>query len=334
MTGISIGDMARQFTSLRDGNAIKSELFELAESLSSGKVADLTKSLNGETVRFSGVQYSLTQLDGYQQVASETEQTLGNIQIILGKVDDTRATTAERLLLVNDSSTAAQVDEAARASQSSFEEMVTALNTKIADRALMSGNSVNVTPLATAETMLSDLQTAVGGALDPATIIATVDAWFNDPAGGFAVTGYQGDTGPALERQVTEDQSVQIDARADDPAVRQVLQGAALAALANTLPGLNQETKIALLTTSGSQLYGAASGLVAVQARIGFAEDNVARALTETTAQQSSLSQIVNDLSLADPFETATRLQAQQTQLETFFSITARLSQLSLLRYI
>ncbi|MEJ8562610.1 flagellin [Yoonia sp. GPGPB17] len=334
MTVASIGDMARQFTSLRDGNTIKSELFELAESLSSGKVADLTKNLNGETARFSGVQYSLTQLDGYLQVASETEQTLGNIQIILGKVDNTRAATTESLLLVNESSTSAQVDEAARASQSSFQEMVIALNTKVADRALMSGNGVNTTPLAAAETMLADLQTAIGGSLDPATIISTVDTWFNDPAGGFAVNGYQGDTGDPMERRVTEEKSVTIDARADDPAVRQVLQGAALAALADTLPGLNREAKVELLTTAASQLYGSASGLVAVQARIGFAEDSVVRAQTESSAQQTTLRQITNDLSLADPFETASRLQAQQTQLETFFSLTARLSQLSLLRYI
>ncbi|EBA13855.1 flagellar hook-associated protein FlgL family protein [Roseobacter sp. CCS2] len=326
--------MARQFTSLRDGSAIKSELFELAESLSSGKVADLTKSLNGDTARFSGVQYSLTQLDGYLQVASETEQTLGNIQIILNKVDNTRARTVESLLLVNESSTTAQVDEAARASQSSFEEMVTALNTRIADRALMSGNSVNTTPLVAADDMLAGLQTAIGASLDPATIIATVDTWFNDPAGGFAATGYQGDTGGPIERRVTEDQSIRIDARADDPAVKQVLQGAALAALADMLPGLDRAAKVDLLTNAASQLYGSASSLVAVQARVGFAENSVARAQTETGAQQTTLRQVANDLSLADPFETASRLQAQQTQLETFFSLTARLSQLSLLRFI
>ena len=334
MTVVSVGDMARQFTSLRDGTAIKTELFELAESLSSGKVADLTKSLNGETVRFSGVQYSLTQLDGYLQVASETEQTLGNIQIILGRVDNTRVATTERLLLVNESSTTAQVDEAARASQSSFQEMVTALNTKVADRALLSGSSVDTAPLATADVMLADLQTAIGGATDPATIIATVETWFNDPAGGFATIGYQGDTGAPLTRRVTEDQSITIDARADDPAIRQVLQAAALAALADSLPGLDRAAKVDLLTDAGAQLFGSATGLVGVQARIGFAEDGVARAQTETGAQQTTLRQVANDLSLADPFETASRLQAQQTQLETFFSLTARLSQLSLLRYI
>lgn len=334
MSAVSVGDMARQFTSLRNGNAIKTELTELVESLSSGKVKDLTKSLDGETARFSGIQYSLTQLDGYSQIASETLQTLSNVQIILNKVDSARNGTTERLLLVNDTSTAAQIDEAAFSSRSAFEDMVLALNTQVGDRALMSGTSVNTPPLASAALMLADLQAAIGGAVDQATISATVDTWFDDPAGGFATMGYQGDTGAPLERRVAENRTVEVNARADDPAIRKVLKGAALAALANDLPGLDRETKSGLLQQAAASLFGAASDLVAVQARVGFTEANVERTLAETNAQQTTLKLAENDLSLADPFETASRIQATQVQLETFFSLTARMSQLSLLRYI
>ncbi len=334
MSTISLGDMAQQFTSLRNGNAIKTELFQLTNSLSTGQVSDLTQSLRGETTRFSGLQYSLTQLDGYRQVASETQQTLANTQIILGKVDSTRSAIAERLLLVSDSSTTAQIDEAARASRSGFQEIVSTLNTRIADRAFMGGNRVSSDPLAAPDAMMADIRTAIGASVDPATIGAIVDDWFNDPAGGFASSGYLGDTGAPTKRQVAENTSISVDARADDPAIKQVLQGAVLATLAGNLPGLDREGKIALLQDSASQLYGAASGLVAVQARVGFAEEGATRALAETTAQQTSLRLVENDLALADPFETATRLQATQQQLETFFSLTARMSQLSLLRFI
>lgn len=330
----SVGDMAQQFRSLRNGNTIKTELNALAGSLSSGKVADLTKALDGDTARFSGIRYSLSQLDSYNQVATETQQTLANIQTVLSKVDGSRSAAAERLLLVNDSSSVTQINEAASSSRGTFEEIVLALNTRTADRALMGGNGVNVAPLASAETMLADIETTIGGAVDQATISATVDAWFNDPAGGFFTSGYLGDAAAPAERRVSESRTIEIDARADDPAIRQVLQGAALAALANDLPGLDQETRSGMLQEAASQLYGSASDLVAVQARIGFTEASVGRALAETNAQQNALQQAQNDLSLADPFETATRLQATQLQLETFFSVTARMSQLSLLRFI
>ena len=334
MSVVSAGDMAQQFRSLRNGNAIRSELNTLAQSLSSGKVADLTKALNGDTARFSGIRYSLSQLAGYSQVATETKQTLANIQTVLNKIDSSRSATAESLLLVSDSSTVAQINEAAWSARGTFEEIVMALNTRIADRALMGGNEVTAAPLANAETMLADIQTAIGGALDQATISATVGAWFSDPAGGFFTSGYQGDSADPAVQRVSDTKTLEIDARADDPAIRSVLQGAALAALANDLPGLSQQTRSGMLQEAASQLFGAGSDLVAVQARIGFSEASVDRALAETSAQQNTLRLAENNLSSADPFETASQLQATQLQLETFFSITARMSQLSLLRFI
>jgi flagellar hook-associated protein 3 FlgL len=52
------------------------------------------------------------------------------------------------------------------------------------------------------------------------------------------------------------------------------------------------------------------------------------------TAQETGLQMAINDLVSADPFDTATRLQSVQLQLETHYSVVGRLSQLSLLRYI
>lgn len=334
MSGISIGDLAQQFTSLRNGAAIKANLFALQESLSSERVVDLAKTLGGETARYSGMTYSLTQLEGYGQAASETQQSLGTVQAILERVNETRAASAERLLLLSDDSMGAQIDEAAIATSGAFAELVTTLNTQVADRALMSGNSSQTTPLAAPAEMLANIKEGLAGVTDPAAIIATVETWFADPNGGFITDGYLGNTGRLIERRVSENISVTIDARADDPALRGVLQGAAIAALANELPGLSNEAKSTLLQNAGAQLTEASSGLIALQARVGFEEETVERAISQTTAQKTALGIAINSLSFADPFETASRLQSIQLQLETHFSVTARMSQLSLLRFI
>jgi flagellar hook-associated protein 3 FlgL len=334
MTAMSVGDLAQHFTSMRNGSLIKSELARLSDSLSSGKVADITRHLGGETAGLAGLEYSLTQLDAYAQTGSETQQYLAAQQTILTKVDDVRSATAARLLLVSDASTVAQVDEAAASAQSSFESVVRSLNTQIADRSVMGGANVANAPLASADQMLTDIQTAIGGALDAATIIATVDDWFDDPGGGFATMGYVGDTGPTQERRVSETRSVGLTARADNPAFVAVLKSTALAALANDMPALDADTKRTLLQEAGADMFGAASDLVGVQARVGFAEAQVADALAENAAQQTGLGIARNDLISADPFDTASRLQQVQLQLETHYAVTARLSQLSLLRYI
>lgn len=334
MPVVSVGDMSQHFISMRNGGAIKTELSELAESMSSGRVADVTRALNGDTVRLSGINYSLTQLDGYQQAITETTQTLTGIQSILERVDTMRADNAEQLLLVSDESTISQVNEAARAARDTFSDMVTVLNTQIADRSLLGGTQVDSPALADPEDMLADLQTAIGGATTPAAINAAIDTWFDDPAGGFATMGYLGDTGGAVERRISETKLVTLDARADDPAIRETLKAAAMAAMANDLPGLDRTTKTTLLKDAGAGLYTASSELIGVRTRIGSAEAEVAQSETEMNAQQTSLEIARNNLISADPFDTASRLQSVQLQLETHYTVTARLSQLSLLRYI
>lgn len=334
MSTVSIGDAAQQFISLRNGNRIKSDLSQLAESLSTGKVTDIAKTLNGETTRFSGLRYSLAQLDSYQLANQETGQYLAAIQTVLGRVDAERSSTAERLLLVNDSSTIAQINETAISSRGSFEIIVRTLNTQIADRSLLSGAASDRAPLAAADSMLADLQVAIAGATDAPSIMVAIETWFADPSGGFATSGYLGDTGAFVEKRVSDTKTLEMTARVDDPAIVDVLKGTAIAALADLLPGLDSQTKSELLQISGQQLFAASSEFVAVQASVGRNEAELARTQSENSSSQTALGIIQNELVSADPFETATALQAVQLQLETHFAVTARLSGLSLLRYI
>lgn len=334
MPVISVGDMAQQFVAMRNSGAIKTELSQLAESMSSGQVTDITQTLSGNTERLSGITYSLVQLEAYQQTITETTQTLEGMQTVLERVDTLRADTAEQLLLVHGDSTISQVDEAARAARGTFATMVNALNTQIADRSLFAGADVESSALADPEDMLADIQTAIGGATTSAAITAAITTWFDDPLGGFATMGYLGDTDTVIERRVSDTKTVALDARADDPAIRETLKTAAIAAMANDLSGLDQATKITLLEEAGRGLYTASSELIGVSTRIGSVEGEVALSETEMNAQQTSLGIAKNNLISADPFDTASRLQSVQLQLETHYSVTARMSELSLLRYI
>lgn len=334
MPVISVGDMSQQFISMRNSGTIKTELARLSESLSSGLVSDVARSLNGDTTRLTGINYSLQQLDGYAQTAEETRQTLANVQDVLGRFDTARADMGAQFLLINGESTINQIDSAARDGTRVFSVMVTTLNTQIADRALLGGAEVNGPPLVSSEAMLADLTTAIGGATDFATIDAIITTWFDDPAGGFATTAYLGDTGAPVEKRLSETKTIPIEARADDPAIRETLKSVAYAALADTLPGVNRETKIAMLERAGAGMFATSADLVSLQARVGTIEAEVEQSLTETNTQISALQSARNDFVLADPFETASRLQSVQIQLETHYSVTARLSELSLLRFI
>lgn len=334
MPVVSVGDMAQQFVSMRNSGTIKQELDRLAESLSSGVVTDITRHLGGETAQLSGINYSLSQITSYQQAARETEQTLTGMQLVLSEIDTVRSEMGAQLVLDSFARNGGQIEEASASARGSFETMVNALNTRLADRSLFAGTEVFTTPLADADTMLADLLGAIGGATTLADVTTAIDAWFDDPAGGFATIGYQGDTGPIPRKRVSENKSFAIDARADDPAIRDVLKATAFASLASEVPGLNVNTQIEMLREGGTRMVASGGGLIGVQTRVGFAAAGVDQAATELAAQRTMLEMSRNNLIAADPFETASKLQSVQLQLETHYSVTARMSRLSLLSYL
>ncbi|MEL6639896.1 MAG: flagellin [Pseudomonadota bacterium] len=329
-----IGDGARYLSLSLANTKLKNELNRLSAQLSDGEISDKAKALKGDTSRFSAIDHSLKTLDASIVRNNETSLMLGVMQRSLDGVNEQRGELAETLTKITRDSSSVQVDESARNAVERFATMVSMLNTDLAGKRLFSGTAVDKTALASANDMLADILAALGGATDFAKIEATVNAWFDDPGGGFETVGYLGEDGAFLARRLDENRIASIPARADTPEIRATLKGAALAALADQIPGLAQATRTDLLFQGGLQLHSAASSIVDVQARIGFLEGEVERVITAQTAEVSALSQARNDLVNDDPFETASALQALQVQLETHYQMTARLSRLSLAEYI
>ena len=81
-------------------------------------------------------------------------------------------------------------------------------------------------------------------------------------------------------------------------------------------------------------LFAGSIDLTTLQAKVGFTEEKVSLVIAENAAEVTAFGLARNELVLADPFDTASRIQALQLQLETHFAATARLSELSLLRFI
>lgn len=330
----SVGDGAQQLLLRNNNTQIKSELNRLSAQLSSGEIADKAKAMSGDTARFSAIDHSLNMLKTMKDRNSETALSLTTMQRTLDSVNVKRSALSETLTLITPSSLPFQIEGAARNATEAFASLVNTLNTQLADKSLFSGTAVGEPALAPAPDMMADLVTAIGAATTKADIQTAIDFWFDDPAGGFATMGYTGDTGAQVERRLDADTVITIDTRADDPQLREVLKGAAMAAVVDAIPGLSANVKTGLLFDGGISLLAASSDVAAVQARLGSAEQEVERYRVRQSAEETALTLSRNDLANDDPFETASALQAVQLQLETHYAMTARLSRLSLLEYI
>ncbi len=335
MSLTSIGDRSLQFNSMRATTQIKTRLSILTDEMSSGLAHDLTAHLRGDAARLTDVDRRLNLITGFSSTAHEAGQTIAAMQTTLQGVDKARSKLAEQLVTLPTGALPSHIANAIGAGREAFDSITRAVNTTLGNRSLFAGTATDTIPLADPDAMMASLSSALAGSVTLNDVQTAIDTWFDNPTGGFATMGYQGDTGPAMSRRIDMDTSVAIDGRADDPALRSLLKAAATAALAGDPGlGLSDDIKSNLLRSAGLQMLTAAQPLVNMQARLGLSEATIEETTVRHTAQKTAYGLMRNDLVSADPYDTAAELEQVQRQLETHYTLTARLSKLSLVEYI
>lgn len=335
MSAIGIGDLAQSFLNSRNVNSVKSRLYSLNAELNTGRIGDLSSHLGGQTTAVDALDRDLSILDSYGLANKRLALSFDRLQLSFDAIGALREGMAEQFAVITPASLDREFVAASTRAKEDMSTIITKLNARDGDRVLLSGTAVDQTPLASADEMLADVVAAIGTATDTTTIVDIVGNWFDAPGGGFDTIGYLGDTGAAATRKIGPDEVVTLEARADDPAIRSLLKGTTLAAIVELLPTtLSRNVESDLMRASSEELFTASAGLVGMQALIGENQERLSRAETAQSAQMAAYTVAKNELTLADPYETATKLQDIQRQLELQFASTARLSQLSLANYL
>jgi flagellar hook-associated protein 3 FlgL len=101
---------------------------------------------------------------------------------------------------------------------------------------------------------------------------------------------------------------------------------AALVASSGPLAAAPAAERSALLEAAGNGMLAATDQLLALRNQVGLAQAAVERAQAERTAERGAYDLARAKILGADPFDAATAFQALQSQLETVFTVTARLS--------
>lgn len=336
MTSVSIGDLARNFQLRRQNAELQTRLSTLTKEMTTGRKSDIADAVAGDFKPLAGLDHSLALLEGYRTATSEAGLFADGLQSVLGTVQSLAEDIAPSLLDAGTAGRAQLIDTTTVDARQKFRSAVSALNTQIADRFLLSGTAIDRAPIADAQQVSDALSAATAGQTTASGFIASVNDWFDAPAGGggFRDVAYNG-AGAQSPIDIGANDSVALDVTALDPAILATLKGLALAtlvadgALTDDVPGR------ALITrTAGETIAGASSDLSTLRARVGTIEAHIADSASRNAAEQGALTTARAALAEADPYETATALQAVQTQVETLYSVTARLSRLTLADFL
>ena len=314
MQTLSLGDLSQSLILTRHSAQLKAALQTLSSESTTGLVADQTARLHGNFGPIAGVETSLTLLDAYRNVSAETQMAADMMQKALKTVQDQSAMGADFLTIA-----AGQVP------------------VKIDALALKADQGLNTTTTAldSSDLLLSALSTAItaAGATTAAGVQTAVSDWFNSPA-GFTAVAYQGGA-PRDAVQVKKKKTVQLDITATDPAIRETLKALALGALLSRgiLAG-NDVARADLANRAGQSLVAAQVPMADLAANLGTLQQTVQNAITRNDAESSVLQSARLSLLSVDPYETATKYQQTQDQLQTLYAITARASRLSLVDFL
>lgn len=331
----TVGDLAQSFQLRRQMQSARLEIDRLTNEMASGMVRDPGQKLGGNYSKITQVEHGLAMLAGRQAGMAEAQHFLAATQSALGQVETLVGDVARKLRLAESIGNAPAIANASAEAHAGFEQAMQALNTRFAGRSLFAGAASDGPALAPAADILAALELAVAGQTTAEGLTNAVRDWFTAPGGGFEAMAYLGSDIPLGPVQLSAGQRTPLGAQADDSDLREAMAGLALGALVHrgALAG-QTEARAQTLGHSAAMLENGATGVISLAARIGFAEAQVERSISRGEAERHSLEIVRTGLRAADPYATALALEQARSRLETIFTITARLSRLSLSEYM
>jgi flagellar hook-associated protein 3 FlgL len=153
----------------------------------------------------------------------------------------------------------------------------------------------------------------------------------------FLGAGWQGTwsnaTNQGIESRIALNETVETSVSANDGGLRKLAMAAAsIAALFDSNVG--KDARTALLTRMVGLVGEAIADVGNLRSKTGVAENRVKNASERLSMQVDLFEKNIQRLQGVDPYEASTRVSSLLTQIETSYALTARIQQLSLVKYL
>lgn len=227
------------------------------------------------------------------------------------------------------------LEAASAAAKAALSAVTGALNITVGDRSLFAGDAGFGSAIADKETILQELGLLVSATVTPEDTIQAMNSAFSDSAGVFATKLYKGGAGNAPPIEIGPNERISYQVRADDKAIKNVIQGISSAAIAlDKSISLSNEQRNSLFQHSLDILRNATPQITEIASSIGAVEARLANISANLTAEETDLSLLFNQLSGANGLEATTQLISTENEIERLFFISSKISNLSLVKYL
>ena len=324
---------------------LQTQLTQAQTELSTGRKADVGLALGARTGDASALHGLCARLDAFTNGNAVATTRMTATQDALSNILDT-ATSLQQSVVGALAGTATP-EVIATDAQSGLSSVVSALNTTAAGQNLFAGINTDAQPLADGgdkgKQSITDAFTAAFGmspgdagavSITPAAMKTFLDGAF---AQQFASPNWQANWSSASDAEITSrispTQTATTSISANTPALRQVVQVAAMLSQLG-LSSLSADTRQTVLTQASDDLGRTTADVTTLQANLGTTQKTVAASTDQMTQTSTFIDTQIGALEDVDPAEVSTRIASLTSQLESAYTLTGKLSQLSLVHFL
>ncbi|MDO9418252.1 flagellar hook-associated family protein [Pararhizobium sp.] len=328
----------------------QTELIKVQEEATTGRYADIGVALGAGATRSLDLNREVQRLTSLKSTNSIVTQRLSASQEALTQIANAAQASQKALIVLSGNNSTDQLDIAKTEILNSLSIFTSAANTSFSGEYIFSGINSDVKPLADYNTNPASpakaafntaLTTYMGAngitSMGDFTVAEMTDFITNVVEPMYTGTGWDTDWSNASDQNMTSRISttevVQSSTNANSDGMRKF----ALASIVATElfgSGISADVRSYVGQASISYMGSAISGIDADRSKLGISEARVKKADTSIEAQIKIVKLHVGDLEGVDAYEATTRMKSLLAQVETSYTLTSRLQQLSLVNFL
>jgi flagellar hook-associated protein 3 FlgL len=328
---------------------LQANLVKANKELVSGREADVGLKLGYKTGTTLSLRQDRAELDA---LTDSNASALLRIKSTTKALDQIR-TTADKLMdaLIATPMSQASVGAIGYQAKTNLDGLLSVLNTSAGDQFIFGGLNSQEKPLnsyaggaakAAVDAAFTagppvgfgfDQNAAGVSAITPLQMEAFLDGPFADLFKGTNWQNWSNASSENIQSRISPQEKLEASANANDEAIQKL-------AMAYTmvfdlgLSKLNDATRGVLVNKAIETFSGAIIGLTGMQAKLGTVQEKIEQAGERMSLQKDILDEKITHLEAVDPAEAKIRIDQLSTQLQTSYSLTAQLKNLSLINFI
>jgi flagellar hook-associated protein 3 FlgL len=343
-----VSSSAMQATLRLTVSQAQSKLIEASTEATTGTYADIGVSLGSGAAKSVSLTSAISQAAAFQASNAVVSLRMDASQTALASMQDAGDSLVSNLTALQSSQDSTSVAVALQAATDTLSQLVSTSNTAVNGEFLFGGTNVDSQPLTdqsaavsdTIVTALGDYATSLGKQVNELTgdeigsfITDTVEPMFSESAWTDPASGWSTASSTDMTSRISGSETVTSSTNANSEGMRYLaLASVVVSALVGQDIGADAQSTV----VSQAITYAAkgTSSLVTQQSQLGLSQERVEKANDALDAQSSLLQGSLSDLQGVDVYDASTLVNQLQSQLETAYTLVAKLQSLSLVNYL